>query len=37
VGHPDAQACIKSAYVNGGEVFVTKVGVVGGHTPSPWP
>ena len=26
VGHPDAQACIKSAYVNGGEVFVTKVG-----------
>ena len=25
VGHPDAQACIKSAYVNGGEVFVTKV------------
>jgi hypothetical protein len=37
VGHPDAQACIKSAYVNGGEVFVTKVGVVGGYTPSPWP
>lgn len=25
VGHHSAQACIKSAYVNGGEVFVTKV------------
>eukprot|EP00964_Phaeocystis_antarctica_P105402 scaffold70431_cov66-Phaeocystis_antarctica.AAC.2 len=30
VGHPDAQACIKSAYVNGGEVFVTKVASGGG-------
>uniref|UniRef100_A0A7S1B0S2 Ornithine cyclodeaminase family protein n=1 Tax=Noctiluca scintillans TaxID=2966 RepID=A0A7S1B0S2_NOCSC len=25
VGHPSAQACIKSAYQHGGEVFVTKV------------
>ena len=30
VGHPDAQACIKSAYVNGGEVFVAKVAAGGG-------
>lgn len=30
VGHPDAQACIKSAYVNGGEVFVAKVASGGG-------
>ena len=30
VGHPDAQACIKSAYVNGGAVFVTKVASGGG-------
>lgn len=30
VGHPDAQACIKSAYVNGGDVFVTKVASGGG-------
>ena len=30
MGHPDAQACIKSAYVNGGEVFVTKVASGGG-------
>lgn len=30
VGHPDAQACIKSAYVNGGAVFVSKVASGGG-------
>ena len=30
VGHADAQACIKSAYVNGGSVFVTKVASGGG-------
>ena len=30
VGHPDAQACIKSAYVNGSAVFVTKVASGGG-------
>ena len=30
VGHPDAQACIKSAYVNGGTVFVSKVASGGG-------
>ena len=30
VGHPDAQACIKSAYVIGGAVFVTKVASGGG-------
>ena len=30
VGHPDAQACIKSAYVNGGEFFVSKVACGGG-------
>lgn len=29
-GHADAQACIKSAYVNGGETFVTKVAAGGG-------
>ena len=29
-GHPDAQACIKSAYVNGGEHFVSKVASGGG-------
>ena len=29
-GHPDAQACIKSAYVNGGEHFVAKVASGGG-------
>jgi ornithine cyclodeaminase/alanine dehydrogenase-like protein (mu-crystallin family) len=30
VGHPDAQACIKSAYVHGGAVFVMKVASGGG-------
>ena len=30
VGHPDAQACVKSAYVNGGSVFVAKVAAGGG-------
>ena len=30
LGHKDAQACIKSAYVNGGEVFVAKVAAGGG-------
>jgi ornithine cyclodeaminase/alanine dehydrogenase-like protein (mu-crystallin family) len=30
VGHKDAQACIKSAYVDGAETFVTKVASGGG-------
>ena len=30
MGHPDAQACVKSAYVNGGSVFVAKVAAGGG-------
>ena len=30
VGHPDAQACIKSAYENGGDYFVSKVASGGG-------
>ena len=30
IGHPDAQACIKSAYVNGGSIFVAKVASGGG-------
>lgn len=34
VGHPDAQACIKSAYVNGGTCFVTKVASGGGGSNS---
>ena len=34
VGHPDAQACIKSAYVNGGDYFVAKVASGGGGTNS---
>ena len=34
VGHPDAQACIKSAYVNGGEVFVAKIASGGGGSNS---
>jgi len=34
VGHPDAQACIKSAYENGGDIFVTKVASGGGGSNS---
>ena len=30
IGHKDAQACIKSAYLNGGEHFVAKVASGGG-------
>ena len=30
IGHKDAQACIKSAYVNGGENFVSKIASGGG-------
>lgn len=33
-GHPDAQACVKSAYENGGNVFVTKIASGGGGSNS---